>query len=158
LDEAFPTPALMPAKPVERAHVRVWGDFDNVKFAPVFYIILLATDGDRTQQLVSPRTDFLQFIESQAFEFGSNGLYWLGKAYSLADIAVYPHFERLVVLEHYHGIGIPNECGRLREWMAAVAERPSVQKTAHTADYHQEAYSKYADGTANGTTAKDMRD
>lgn len=158
LDEVFPTPAMMPANPIDRSNARIWIDFDNVKFVPTFYKVLLAPEGEKRQRLANTLVEYLRFIEQQVFEARQGGPYWLGDTCSLADIAIYPHFERLSVLEHYRGIIVPAECGGLKEWMAAVAERSCVQKTAHTGDYHIQAYVKYADGTANGTTAQDMRD
>jgi glutathione S-transferase len=157
LEEVFPEPALMPADAAGRARVRVWIDFDNVKFVPAFYKVLLTDDTARRAELSQSITDALRFIETEALATGAGGPYWLGETLSLADVAVYPHMERLAVLEAYRGIAVPAECGRLKEWLGAMGERASVRKTAHDADYHIKAYANYADGTANGTTAKDMR-
>lgn len=157
LDETFPEPPMMPDTPAERAQARVWIDYDNVKFVPAFYRVLLTEEGSRRQELRDSLIESLRFMETQALANRTGGPYWLGKDFSLVDIAIYPHFERLTVLEFYRGISIPDECGALRDWMATVAERPSVQPSAHDTDYHIKAYTNYADGTANGTTARDMR-
>lgn len=157
LDETFPEPSLMPATSAERAQARIWIDHDNVKFVPAFYKVLLAEDEDRRRELADMLTDSMRFLETQALAKRNGGPYWLGEFYSLVDIALYPHFERLAVLEHYRGIAIPDECGALREWIAAVAARPCVQDTAHDDNYHIKSYSRYADGSADGTTARDMR-
>ncbi len=157
LNEAFPEPPMMPATPAGRAQARIWIDYDNVKFVPAFYKVLLAKDESRRQELADTLVESLRFMETQALAKRNGGPYWLGDSCSLVDIALYPHFERLCVLEFYRDISIPDECGALREWMAAMAERPCVQLSAHDAEYHIKAYTGYADGTANGTTAKDMR-
>mgnify|MGYP002631250554 CR=1 FL=1 len=157
LNETFPEPPMMPESPAERAQARIWIDYDNVKFVPAFYKVLLAKDESRRQELADTLIESLRFMETQALACRKGGPYWLGDAYSLVDIALYPHFERLAVLEFYRGISIPDECGALREWMAVMAARPCVQQSAHDADYHISAYTGYADGSANGTTAKDMR-
>jgi glutathione S-transferase len=157
LDEVFPEPALMPKDAGARAQARIWIDFDNVKFVPAFYKVLLAQDETRRGELATTIADALRFIETAALGVRSSGPYWLGRDFTLVDIAVWPHMERLAVLEAYRGIKVPGECGRLREWLAAVAERASVKDTAHDGDYHVRAYSRYADGTADGTTARDMR-
>ena len=157
LEDVYPDPALLPRDAVERAKARIWIDFDNVKFVPAFYKVLLADDGARRTELAEAIVDALCFIETEALANRAHGPYWLGPDVSLADVAIYPHMERLPVLEAYRGIEVPQECGRLREWIDAMRERASVQRTAHDADYHIKAYAHYADGTANGTTAKDMR-
>ena len=46
---------------------------------------------------------------------------------------------------------------RLREWLAAMQERESVKATMRDDAYHIAAYSRYADASADGTTAIDMR-
>ena len=157
LEDAFPDPPLMPSDAAARARARVWIDFDNVKFVPAFYKVLLSDDQARRAELTETILDALKFIEREALATRNGGAYWLGSDLSLADVAIYPHMERLAVLQEYRGIAVPGECGRLREWLGAMAERASVQKTAHDADYHVKAYAHYADGTADGTTARDMR-
>lgn len=157
LDEVFPEPGLMPKEPGARAAARVWIDFDNVKFVPAFYKVLLEQDAARRRDLAQTIVDALRFIETSALGGRQQGPYWLGAELSLADIAVYPHMERLCVLEAYRDIAVPAECGRLKEWLSVMAERPCVQQTAHDADFHIASYIRYADGTADGTTARDMR-
>lgn len=157
LDEVLPQPALMPKEAGARAQARIWIDFDNVKFVPGFYKVLLAQDAARRSDLAATIVDALCFIETAALGARPQGPYWLGREFTLVDIAAWPHMERLAVLEAYRGIKIPKACGRLRAWIAAVAERASVKATAHDGDYHVRAYARYADGTADGTTARDMR-
>lgn len=157
LDETFPEPPMMPPSPAQRAEARIWIDFDNTKFVPLFYKVLLAKDLEQRQALADALIDAVSFMEQNALTKRSGGPYWLGDTFSLVDMALYPHFERFSVLQHYRGISIPDSCGAILDWIAAVGERPGVKSTAHGADYHIEAYSRYADGTANGSTAKDMR-
>ena len=157
IDEVFSEPPMMPTSAAGRAEARIWIDYDNIKFVPLFYKVLLEKDLDQQQGLAAALVNALLFIEQNVMSKRRGGRYWMGDTFSLVDMAVYPHFERLAVLEHYRGIRIPDSCGGLREWMACVSERSSVQETAHGTDFHIKAYSKYADGTANESTAKDMR-
>jgi len=157
LDEAYPDPSLMPEAPGERATARIWIDFDNVKFIPAFYRVLLEQDLSKRQEIVDQLTDYLTFFENSGFASNWKGPYWLGRQISLVDLAIYPHFERIGVLEKYRNVGIPNSCTRLKEWFDAMRERPSAITTGHDEAYHVQAYIRYADGTASGTTAKDMR-
>ena len=157
IDEVYPAPALMPSDPGGRAMARTWIDFDNVKFVPAFYRVLLEQDKASRQQLADQLIDHMIFMENLGFAESWQGPYWFGEKTSLVDLALYPHFERLCVLEAYRGISLPQSCYRLREWLAAMKERSSAKATAHGDDYHVNAYSHYADGTASGTTAKDMK-
>lgn len=162
LEDVYPDPALMPVDPGQRAMARIWIDYDNVKFTAAFYRVLLERDRDRRAALAQSITDMLGVIEDQAlgklgYGDGKSGPYFLGGDVSLADLSFYPHLERFAVLTEYRGIEIPARCERLRAWLAAMAARPSVQATSHAADYHVDAYKRYADGSADGTTARDMR-
>ena len=157
IDEVYPRPALLPSDPGDRAMARIWIDFDNVKFVPAFYRVLLAQGKDKRQHIADQLIGQMEFMESQGFAETWKGPYWFGEDISLLDLAVYPHFERLGVLEAYRGISLPQSCSRLREWLAAMHERPSAKATAHDDAYHKNAYRRYAEGTASGTTAKDMR-
>ena len=156
LEEVFPQRALMPADPAGRAEARIWIDFDNVKLVPTQYRALLAQNPDEQRRHAEDLIGHLEFLESAGFA-SHEGPYWFGNALSLVDLSLYPHFERFAVLTEYRGIRIPAACGRLRAWLKAMGERDSVRATAHDDAYHVSAYAKYADNSASGTTARDMR-
>ena len=156
LEEAYPERALMPADPGQRAEARIWIDFDNTKIVPTFYRALLAQDTDGQREQADTLNEHLEFLESAGLA-AHEGPYWFGTDLSLVDLALYPHFERFSVLTEYRGIEIPVTCSRVRGWLSAMRERDSVQATAHDDAYHVAAYTKYADDSASGTTANDMR-
>jgi glutathione S-transferase len=144
LDEVFDGPRLVPQDAADRAAMRIWIAHDDVKFVPATYKLLLAKDDPEKQALYGGVIlDALRFMETQALGARTKGPWWLGEALSLADLSIYPHMERLAV--------------RLREWLAAMQERPSVKATMRDDAYHIDAYSRYADASADGTTAIDMR-
>ncbi len=157
LEDAYPEPALLPADAGGRARARIWIDFSNVKFTVAFYRVLLEQDRERRAALAAEITRQLEFIEDEGLAKLGSGPYFLGSELTLVDLDYYPHFERFAVLSAYRGIEIPARCERLAAWFAAMAERASVKATRHSVDYHVEAYKHYADGSADGATARDMR-
>lgn len=157
LEESFPERRLLPDDPGKRANARIWIDFDNTKFIPVFYKLLLAQEASLQKILVAQMTERLVFLDQDGFSSASEGPYWFGKKLSLVDLSLYPHFERFPVLTEYRGMNIPRSCRRLRAWLDVMRERSSAVVTAHEPGFHIQAYTQYADGTASGTTAKDMR-
>ncbi len=157
LDEVYRHPPLMPSSASARAVARIWIDFDNVRFVPAFYRVLLEQDLPRQQKIVDQLVDHMKYMEEAGFASHWKGPYWFNGDISLVDLTLYPHFERMAVLETYRNISIPPACHKLMEWCAAMKERPSARFTAHDDDYHIESYRHYADGTASGTTARDMR-
>ena len=158
LEDAYCEPRLLPESPAGRAEARIWIDFDNMKLVTTQYRVLLAKTQERRRELAQDLQDQLRYLEKEGFTDDRDGPYWFGADISLVDLNLYPHFERFCVLTHYRGLEIPNSCSKLKAWIAAMRKRPSVVATAHDDDYHINAYASYANGTANGTTAKDMRE
>lgn len=158
LEETFPAPPLMPEPPDLRAQVRMWIDYCNTQYIPDFYKLLLTQEQDERDRLREKLIGHLKFIEHEGFAgLSGKGPYWLGSRFSLLDIAWYPFFERFVVAEHYRQVSIPAACRRLQAWIQTMTERPSAKATANSRDYYIKRYARYADGTANGITAREMR-
>ena len=157
IEQIHPEPAILPADPGRRASARIWIDYANGGFTVSFYKLLLERDTGRRRALADAIAGQLVFMEDEGIAKLGGGPYWLGAEVSLVDFDIYPHFERFAVLTHYRGVEVPAHCARLRRWLAAMAERPSVQATRHSDAYHTKAYRAYADGSASGATARDMR-
>ncbi len=156
LEECHPVPALMPTAPLQRARVRIAVDFANVYFAPLYYKLLLAETPERRAAVAQRLTDTLLELERDGP--GHAGPWWTGTTFSLADIAFYPFFERFPVLAHYRGFELPAACGRIAAWLDAMRARPSVQAQGAAAGFYVAAYGHYADGSADGSTAREMRE
>jgi len=158
LDEVFPAPPLMPTDPGQRANVRIWIDFANVKFVPTFYKLLLTQEQEKQQDWAQELHNHLLFMEQEGIsKLSSNGSYWLGESLSLVDLSFYPWFERWSMLENYRGFVLPSICTRLKQWYSAMLTRESVQAIKNTTDFYIQQYIKYANGTASGITAQEMR-
>lgn len=157
LEEVYPDPPLMPSRPGRRAYARFWIDFSNTKFVPWFYKFLLEQRPERQQQRATELRDHFLFMEQQGLNDPQAGPYWLGDQLSLVDLAFYPFFERLPILEHYRGFSLPEECPRLSDWWATMRERPAVQQIMKSPEFYIRSYTHYADGSAGGSTAQDMR-
>lgn len=158
LDEAFPERSLMPADPAKRALARIWVEYCNSQFCPLFYKLLLTQDEEGQEELSAKLRDVLVFIEREGLEKNQgDGPYWLGAEPCLVDLSFYPFFERFVVLTHYRGLEIPGQCQRLKKWLSVMKQHPSAVATANSDDFHINNYKKYADGSANGVTAREMK-
>lgn len=145
LEEVFPEPSLMPSAPARRAMVRIWVDYCNNRFLDDVYAALKNRDSSKATELKANVEAQLRFIEENGLARASeSGPYWLGGELSLLDLSYYPFFERLPAWEHYRGITIPQDCPRLRRWLDAMLERPSVKAIANSPDYYIERYKSYA--------------
>ena len=158
LDEAFPNPPLMPKTPGERALARIWIDFANTKFVPVFYKMLLEQDEEKQEKWKRQFLEHLNFMEQEGIrQLSENGNYWLGNTLSLVDLTFYPWFERLCVLDHYRNVSLPKECQFLQQWRHNLSQRTSVQSIENPSAFYIAEYEKYANNTVAGVTAQEMR-
>ncbi|NQU59208.1 MAG: glutathione S-transferase family protein [Rhodospirillales bacterium] len=158
LEEVFPDPALMPTDPARRAQARIWIEYCNSKFCPFFYKLLLAQDQTVQQELAQEMIAALRFIESEGMALlQDTGPYWMGEVPNLVDFTYYPFFERFAALAHYRDVTIPDDCHRLKAWLENMSRRPSAIDTGNPAPFYIKNYGKYADGSANGVTAREMK-
>ncbi len=158
LDEVFPVPALLPRAPRERALARIWIDFANARMVPHVYKMMLRQDRDGQDLHRRRLTEAVMFMEHEGFRKLSSGPYWLGERPGLVDFTFFPHVHRFVVLQHYRGFAVPQQCDRLRTWLEAMHTLPSVQATCPTTERLIHGWAKYARGTGQGVTAREMRE
>jgi hypothetical protein len=52
---------------------------------------------------------------------------------------------------------LPEDCSRLRSWFDEMEQTKSARETTNGAEYHIKAYVKYANNTADGISAREMR-
>jgi len=144
LDEAFPAPPLGGENPQARYAVHKWGKYVETHIAPNLAIARWALMGgaaDARPDGLPParaalwRQALVGFSEDQdssarralakaAARVSHVSAGWLaGAAYSVADIAAYPHLAQFAAL----GIALPAEA---QDWLARVAERPAVRHAA----------------------------
>ena len=145
LEESYPTPPLLPNDPSARARARFWIDFCNTRFMPAYFNLLKAQEPGERGIWRTRLMNHLTTIDKEGLaEVTDNSPYWMGGELTLVDIAFYPFFERFAAVEVYRDVSIPLELTRLRIWLAAIAERPSVRKITrprqHHIDYYREFY------------------
>jgi glutathione S-transferase len=157
LEEVCPEPPLMPADPVARAKVRIWVDFANVRFIPHVYKLMMAQDAADQEHRAGLLLAAIRRMEEHLASADA-GAFWIGDRLTYADLSFYPHLERFCAVEHYRGVNIPDDCQRLRGWLAMMSERPSARKVARDPDVLIRNWGKYARGGGDGATARDMRD
>lgn len=160
LDATFPGPALRPSDERGRAVMRnEIRHFDNV-FLPLLYKLLFAQESAEQDASRAQIYDALGFLESRLalmHDAAGGGPFWMGPELNLADLAMYPFFERFAVFDHYRSLKLPDTCQRLRDWLEAMEDRTAVSATMHDLDYFIPRYASYASGTAQGLSAQAFR-
>lgn len=156
IEECFPQPAMMPTTPGGRAQARIWIDYANNYFVPLYYKLLLAQEPSAQEAIVTRLIEALHFIEEQGLS--DTHTFWLGEQPGLVDFSFYPFFERFGVLAHFRNFKIPQTCARVARWLDAMKTVPAVSICGNPIDVYIARYSRYADGTVNNDTAREMRD
>lgn len=112
------------------------------------------------------RREFLEKLKELAKELDPTGPFFLGEEPSLIDFVIAPWIVRLWVFDEFKGgLGIPeSESGedgavwkRLRVWMRALEERPSIRDTTSEREHYLPIYQRYADDKAQSELAKATR-
>jgi glutathione S-transferase len=156
LEEAFAGAHLMPTDPATRARVRQWTAFAGDKIIPHYYKMLMSQD-PKGQQIA--KDEILSGLKdwTAAMAPEEQGPFFLGPAFSMADVAVAPWMQRLLsVSKAYRGFEIPDsgEFKRLYVWWENVKDRASVADTIVDEKRMLANYSGYADNSATSTEAK----
>lgn len=141
LEESFPEHPLLPGDPASRAKARLWIDWSSNHLVPLFYKLLTAQDADERQTHKEGLTRALSNLDK---ELGAPGPWLLGDRISLADIELYPWFERWVVLEHYRDFPVPSDLANVVRWRQAMDTRPAVTGIAEKPEFYIEQYVTYA--------------
>ena len=153
LEEVFPQTPLLPQDPGDRAHCRYVIARTDQTLIPAFYKLLLEQDQDARSPKRQALRDALMEINGLI-----RGIWFAGDAFSLADLTVYPFIERFEMLSHYRNAAIPEAADALNAWLARMRARPSVRSLMQADAFYIDAYRHYADGSADGVTAREMRD
>ena len=123
LDEIFPEPPLMPARPVERAQARIWMDYCETRFLPVTHRLM--TERDDPGAKPPTRGTRRRSASSSTKVCGSSATAPISSG--TADpgrSAVLPVLRTLRRLPAAGGAEWPEDCTRLAAWFAAMQARP----------------------------------
>jgi glutathione S-transferase len=144
INDLADTPPLFPQSAQQKALARCFIKSTDTSFVPSFYRLLKA----QTKQDQAKATDKMLAALQQINEAlkTSTGPYLIGVEFSLADIAIYPWFERWAVLKHYRGLTIPDALDALQKWITTMHKRDSVKSNAEEDSFYIAEYFDYASG------------
>jgi glutathione S-transferase len=152
LEDRFPEHPLLPRAAAQRALARIWVNFADLRLYEPTHRLLLSADPDVQGAIANQLDDELRFLETRVLAAHA-GPYWIGDEFGLADIAFFPWFEQLAVLERFRKFRMPGECSRLLAWRDTVARRQAVQTTAKSSDFYLHGYAQLAAGMLRNASA-----
>ncbi|KAI8364946.1 glutathione S-transferase [Blakeslea trispora] len=132
LVDCFPEKHLMPKDPLKRAEVRLGIDYFFNKVALPYFGFFTNSKAKNARDMYEEAISkaFVGF-ESVLKKQSSNGPYFLGNEFSVADIAIAPFLARILATNKYMGysMNVVKESPRLEEFIRGNISRPSVEKT-----------------------------
>ncbi len=122
LDETF-APRLHPPDALDRARHRAWIEFAS----QVLNLIAGLYNAADAAQLEAKRIDLTHHFARLEAVLGG-GPYFAGTGFSIVDAAFAPVFRYFDTFDRIVYLGVMRQAPKLRDWRAALAERPSVQR------------------------------
>jgi glutathione S-transferase len=148
VDEVFPNPPLLPGHSGKRAIARLWIDWANTRFVPLFGALLRGTTEAARDEARSSLLSGLDFLEREGFaKHSEGGPYFFGAAPSLVDFTLYPWFERwpaLEQVEQIRGSVLKLAPERIVSWKARLGELPTVKAEESPTSFYVERYAVHA--------------
>ena len=138
--------SLMPTDdPLMRAKIRLWNDHCDTIYSKTQFTYLMNKDGTKDEELKNEMEDALQYYENILAD--SDGPYFLGEAFSIADLHLYPFIQRMTVtLKHWKGYELPSDrFPNLIRWFESCSERESVKLSSMSEEKIIEVYTKFVD-------------
>jgi glutathione S-transferase len=137
LDELFQPPALMPAEPLQRAEVRMWVRFADMRlYSNTQQLLYAAPAAERPRYALALQEDLRHMDEYLSRQ---KGPYWLGERFSHVDATFLPWFEQCIAIEKFRGFAWPENLSALSRWHARVAARPSVRAVSRSPEFYERA-------------------
>ena len=133
IEDAFPTPAMLPKDPKQRARARMIEDAMDTLYEPINWGLgelrwFKRAEGEQARVIEARASgqarDFYAWLERQL-----DGQTWFcGDSFGWADLSVIPY------INGSSGLGVgPSANSKLGQWQARANARPSVAKTAAAA-------------------------
>lgn len=133
LDDAFPDRPLYPKDPGQKARTRLAIEWVTNELVGPFYGLLSGKQEDRSRLKETLATLERDYLEDEFLSGNKPGA---------LDVATYPWFERMVVLEHYRDFILDE--GPLKAWAERMASLEAARATANPDSYYIDLYTRYA--------------
>lgn len=144
LDDVYPQNPLTPADPYRKARDAMIVDFYGSKFIPSFYKVMRSYGKD--EEAKEAMTKAMNKLEG---ELATRGKFFGGERLAMADMMMWPWFERMGVLKEACPDVVPSESvfPKLFSWMQSMVNEPSVKATYFDLSTHLRFFKSYAEGS-----------
>ncbi|XXG60154.1 hypothetical protein AAC387_Pa04g2123 [Persea americana] len=124
IEEAWPSPSLLPTCPYERSQARFWADYIDKKLFEGGSKIWKGK-GEAQKAAVKEFLEVLKVLEGALGEKN----YFGGDSFGYTDIVAIPLACWFYAIEQCGGFKVEDECPKFSAWMNRCMERETVAKT-----------------------------
>ncbi|XP_059624628.1 probable glutathione S-transferase [Cornus florida] len=123
VDEAWPSPPLLPPCAYGRAQARFWADFIDKKVFDAGRNIWMG----KGEELEVAKKDFIEILKQLEGALGEKD-YFGGDSFGFVDIILIPMTSWFYAYEKFGGFKVEDQCHKFSAWMKKCMERESVAK------------------------------
>jgi glutathione S-transferase len=158
LEDKYPSPALMPADPAERARARMIEmvcdtQFEAVTWGMTEVLVFKRAEGDFGKTILAAAAADLETLKGWLSEQLGEAPWFNGASFGAADIAVFP----FVNIASLYKQG-PAEGSPLAAWFDVMRARPSVQQTLAEAKEAIAGFKQMGGEIMSGERKRQFRD
>lgn len=140
VESMFPHNPLKPKDPKAQEHMKAMIEKHTKAIIGPIYMLLMEQDPEKQKEFTKTLLEKITDMNNDLKKF--KGPYFCGEEFTMADIAMFPFFERMIILDgHYRGFFIPENLSHVHTWYNTIKNRPSVKIT--TADRDEESMATY---------------
>lgn len=123
IDEAWPSPPLLPSCPYGRAQARFWADFIDKKVFDGGNAIWRS----KGEELEVAKKSFIEIVKQLEGALGEQD-YFGGESFGFVDIILIPLTSWFYAYEKFGSFKLEDHCPKFSAWMERCAQRESVSK------------------------------
>ncbi|OMJ14434.1 Glutathione S-transferase omega-1 [Smittium culicis] len=141
-----PKSLLMPTSALERYKTRLFIDYFSNNILPLpFKLLGLNSKEAEKQKFFLTITEKLRELNNKLVEVSKSGPFFLGKNYSIADIASITLVERMEIAIKFSNLSIEDITGidRFNQWKSSVKSKPNYSLTVPTVEKISATFKKF---------------
>ncbi|KAF6144570.1 hypothetical protein GIB67_006062 [Kingdonia uniflora] len=123
IDEAWPSPGLLPSCPYERSAARFWADYIDKKVYDAGFNIWKS----KGEELKVVNKEFMEIVKVLEGVLGEKKFFG-GDHFGFVDTILIPHTFWFYGYEQFGGFKVEDECPKFSAWMKRCMEKENVAK------------------------------
>jgi glutathione S-transferase len=158
LEDRWPTPALLPATPAERARVRMLEElcdtyYEAISWAAMEIRVFRRATGDAADRLLARGAEQVAGVNRYLERELGDRTWFNGAAFGWGDLSVVPYVHGAAVTGN-----VPAAGSRLAAWLDRVRARPSVAATFQAAAESMQGFEMIPQLVESGHFKREYRD